>query len=79
MHSVTFSPDGNILVSDNYNEIILWDLDINQPISFPLSGHSGAVNSVAFSPEGIRIEIDQQLICWPIDLSTESLSPAPQR
>ena len=33
----------------------LWDADTGQPIGTPLTGHTGAVTSVAFSPDGTRI------------------------
>ena len=33
----------------------LWDADTGKPIGEPLTGHTGAVISVAFSPDGKRI------------------------
>ena len=33
----------------------LWDADTGQPVGDPLTGHTGAVYSVAFSPDGTRI------------------------
>ena len=33
----------------------VWDADTGQPIGQPLTGHTGTVNSVAFSPDGKRI------------------------
>ncbi|WP_176552532.1 WD40 repeat domain-containing protein, partial [Mycobacterium kansasii] len=33
----------------------LWDAGTGQPIGAPLTGHTGAVASVAFSPDGRRI------------------------
>jgi WD40 repeat protein len=33
----------------------LWDADTGQPIGQPLTGHTSAVFSVAFSPDGHRI------------------------
>jgi len=33
----------------------VWDTDSGQPIGAPLTGHSGPVESVAFSPDGKRI------------------------
>ena len=33
----------------------LWDADTGQPIGEPLTGHTAAVSSVAFSPDGSRI------------------------
>ena len=33
----------------------LWDADTGQPIGDPLTGHTDAVTSVAFSPDGHRL------------------------
>jgi hypothetical protein len=33
----------------------LWDAESGQPIGAPLLGHTGAVASVAFSPDGKRL------------------------
>ncbi len=33
----------------------LWDADTGQPVGEPLTGHTDAVYSVAFSPDGTRI------------------------
>ena len=33
----------------------LWDADTGQPIGDPLTGHTDAVNGVAFSPDGHRL------------------------
>ena len=33
----------------------VWDADTGQPIGAPLTGHTGPVTSVAFSPDGKRI------------------------
>ena len=33
----------------------IWDADTGQPVGAPLTGHTGAVDGVAFSPDGRRI------------------------
>ena len=52
--SVTFSPDGNIIVSCGGNNIHLWNPQTNQLLK-TLIGHTESVNSVVFSPDGNTI------------------------
>ena len=46
----TASPRG----SDDHT-VRLWNADTGQPIGAPLTGHTDAVASVAFSPDGHRL------------------------
>ena len=64
VNSVAFSPDGQMIVSgsgsdpfsidDKDHTVRLWNLD-GVPMGKPFEGHSAAVNSVAFSPDGQMI------------------------
>ena len=55
-HTWAFSPDGRHIVSGSAdNTVRLWDAATGQPVGDPLSGHTDAVLSVGFSPDGTRI------------------------
>ena len=47
-----FSPDQRTAVTVHGNTLRLWDAATATPRGAPLQGHSAAVNSVAFSPDG---------------------------
>ena len=49
--SVSFSPDGTLLVSASLGRIKLWDVATRENIA-TLEGHTDAIWSVAFSPNG---------------------------
>src|SRR3989338_6059898 len=52
IRSLSFSPDGNIIVSGGLDRTIkLWDAH-KMSLLTTLSGHTGSVNSIAISPDG---------------------------
>ena len=78
--SLAFSPDGSILASgymgrDIGNDlhdnsiIVLWDMATHQPIGQPLAGHTDAVNSLVFIPDGKYLfsgSWDKTIIQWDV-------------
>lgn len=50
-HTISFSPDSKILASTGYESVSLWKVDSGEKIT-TLTGHTGWVNTVAFSPDG---------------------------
>jgi Tol biopolymer transport system component len=53
--SVAFDHDGLLASSDLEGAVQLWNADSGKPIGKPLTGQSGSVYSVAFSPQGHRL------------------------
>ena len=79
--SLTFSPDGKILASgscEHYHpfggcesgELILWDIASRQPIGQPLTGHTGHILDIVFSPDGkifASCGEDHLIILWDVE------------
>lgn len=49
---MAFSPDGSILATGGGGTVRLWDVANRRQIGESLTGHTGRVTSVAFSPNG---------------------------
>jgi Tol biopolymer transport system component len=66
--SLSFSPDGSLLAAATGNDVQIWDTASGTLIT-TLTGHSGAVNLAAFSPDGrslVSVGGDNQLMLWEI-------------
>ena len=78
VYAVAFSPDGKILVGGGEGKAVygvhgstgvvrLWSVGTHRPIGAPLTLHSGAIYSVAFSPNGKTLATggdDGELRLW---------------
>ena len=88
VNTVVFSPDGKILAlgsgtpgwaaSEKDNTVRLWDVTTGQPLGLPLKGHTNAVVSLAFTPDGKVLasgSADKTIILW--DVATHQLLGLP--
>jgi WD40 repeat protein len=50
----TFSPNGEILASQSSSAVLIWDTNTGLLVQ-RLEGHTGLINCVVFSPDGIHL------------------------
>ena len=71
VRTVAFSPDARVVASagEGSHVIRLWDARTHEQVGAPLEGHSGSVQSLAFSPDGTLIAAgsdDQTVQLWDV-------------
>src|SRR5437762_9268008 len=69
VYSVAFSPDGKILATAGFDNIVkLWDFATGKELR-TLTGHTGAVYCVAFSKDGTQLassSLDKTIRLWTV-------------
>jgi WD40 repeat protein len=66
--SLTFSPDGKLLVSSHSDDLTLWSLPVGYCVK-TLKGHTSYVNSLAISPDGkllVSSSLDKTIRLWSL-------------
>lgn len=72
VNSIAFSPDGKLLASGSYGELLLWDVTTGDELRrFDVQGRW--VNSVTFSPDGklLASGIGNLLVLWDVATGDE--------
>src|SRR5690606_27615457 len=68
--SVALSPDGKILATGSWDQVVkLWDVETQQVIRKIRGGHRDYINSVAFSPNGRQLATasdDKTVALWDV-------------
>ncbi|CAE6492338.1 unnamed protein product [Rhizoctonia solani] len=86
-YSVAFSPDAKLIASGcgglhssdpSTNTVQLWDVQNITAAANPFWGHTSAVNSAQFSPDGTRLvsgSWDKTIRVWDVELGTTVVGP----
>jgi WD40 repeat protein len=84
---VAFSPEGRLLAAPAGTDVKVWNTSLSDPRAeavnspvFTLSGHSGAVLRIAFSPDGRRLAStskDNTVKIWDLTSSGQPGAPTP--
>ena len=70
--AVAFSLDGRWLASGGANEILIWQIGINEPM-YTLMGHTEKVEDLAFRPNGdlLSASVDGTIRLWDVQAQQE--------
>jgi WD40 repeat protein len=74
--SETFSPDGSQLAGISGNDIKIWDVATGREL-YTLTGHTGWVMGLAFSPDGISLastSLDGTVKIWSLSPGNETVA-----
>jgi WD40 repeat protein/energy-coupling factor transporter ATP-binding protein EcfA2 len=72
IQQLAFSPNGQQLVLANQdNNLILWDINKKTPSSQPLIGHTDTITSLVFNPFGTQLisaSLDKSIRIWNLEM-----------
>jgi WD40 repeat protein len=68
VHSLEFSPDGNVLAAGGEQRVYLWDVASRRSVGELRWGHERAVTGLAFSSDGNQLlSVGGRVILWNLD------------